>query len=165
MPSSPDSFGQPSPGSSNSFPGPTALPGTMVPQSRHRLVARRWTWATIGIAAVWIVVAVVFCMSMISAGTSFSATTGQAYGALLGMIGLLLMTPLYVMIGFALWYVNKRSQRSVTLAMTSVALLTVPFLRPDVMALATVAVVLVPPGICAIMATRADGRASRSALS
>lgn len=125
------------------------MPGVeAAPPSRDQIVARRWTWATVLFGLADILVYVGFCLSLISTGTSASANTGEAYGALAGVFFLVLMTPLYLLIGFAFRNVNRNSERAVNLAMTAATLLCLPWLmRADLKSLLGAVVNLGAPGV------------------
>lgn len=107
--------------------------------------------------------AVGFSLQVISSGTGPQATTGQAYGALFGMVALVAMVPLYIVIGLAFAWVNRTGDRSAWCSMAVAFALAVPFLRPDLRALlAAVGIVAVPTG-CAIMAMVTGDRAVAAA--
>lgn len=141
--------------------GASTPPAGGPPGSPRR--ARRWRWAAALSSLALVLAAVGFSLQVISSGTGPQATTGQAYGALFGMVALVAMVPLYIVIGLAFAWVNRTGDRSAWCSMAVAFALAVPFLRPDLRALlAAVGIVAVPTG-CAIMAMVTGDRAVAAA--
>lgn len=143
------------PGASPSIP-----PAGGPPSAQRR--ARRWRWAAALTSLALVLAAVGVSLQAISAGTGDQATTGQAYGALFGMVALVAMVPLAIVIGLAFAWVNRPGDRSAWCSMAVAFALAVPFLRPDPRALLSAAGIVAVPIGCAIMAMVTGDRAAEA---